>query len=411
MNLGRIGAITAGCLLILCSCARLPDASRSQGPADADISPPLLTAPQRAYVEQLRQRGGLRLATVAYTGGYEADHDGSVAGFHYELGRELADFMGVEAVFSVVDFDQFFSTSESDDSVAGATPDIFDSVDVLAYDLTILPPRERLMRMIPLMPTRVLTVSLRGNEVHYLAELQGKRVALFRGTSHEYMLQRMSRRLGIPIELISLPFGADRIDLLEKGEADLTVGDSSGILRLMSEKEGINASLALGEVQMFGWGVERDNAVLAEIVAAWFEYAFRSGTADRLWRETYGMSLEDYSALIGYPPREELLLSPAEEEYLRNLREAGGLRVAIDREQSIYEPRSDGTAGGLHYALLLEVAELLDLSLTLEPLAFERFFTAQNGDLERMKEDPGYSYTPELLERDHLYVATMSPLE
>ena len=104
------------------------------------------------------------------------------------------------------------------------------------------------------------------------------------------------------------------------------------------------------------------------------------------------------------------MLTGEEEEYVRTLRERGGLKVAISNEPSIYEVLADGSVVGIHYSMVLHLAWLLELPVELVPVYFNRFFSLNGEVPERVKTDPGYSYTPDLLREVDFYAGAFSSL-
>jgi membrane-bound lytic murein transglycosylase MltF len=106
----------------------------------------------------------------------------------------------------------------------------------------------------------------------------------------------------------------------------------------------------------------------------------------------------------------ELLLTDREQEYVHSLGERGGLKVAISNEPSIYEVLADGSVAGIHYHMVLHLAGLLDLPVEFVPVYFNRFFSLNGGFPERVKTDPDYSYTPDLLREVDFYAGALSPL-
>jgi polar amino acid transport system substrate-binding protein len=60
--------------------------------------------------------------------------------------------------------------------------------------------------------------------------------------------------------------------------------------------------------------------------------------------------------------------------------------------------------------MVLHLAVLLDLPVEVVPVYFNRFFSLNGEVPERIKSDPGYSYTPDLLREVEFYAGAFSPL-
>ena len=110
------------------------------------------------------------------------------------------------------------------------------------------------------------------------------------------------------------------------------------------------------------------------------------------------------------PPVQRLELSPAEADYVESLRKRGSLRVAINNEQTVYQEYEDGRIDGLHYQLVLELCELLDLEVEFFPVLVPQFFSLEGSFPEQVKSDPDFNYTPDLLQRVDFYAGTFTSL-
>jgi ABC-type amino acid transport substrate-binding protein len=106
-----------------------------------------------------------------------------------------------------------------------------------------------------------------------------------------------------------------------------------------------------------------------------------------------------------------LNLTLAERARLEELRDRGGLSVAINEEQSIYEIDESGELIGVHYELVRSVARLLGVSVSLTPVQFSRFFERDGEVPPEVQTDPDFSYVPDLLREVDLYAVAMTPLE
>lgn len=106
----------------------------------------------------------------------------------------------------------------------------------------------------------------------------------------------------------------------------------------------------------------------------------------------------------------ELVLNEEELEFVRGLRERGGLRIAISNEDTIYEEQPDGTIRGLHYMMTEHLARLLDLPAAYTPVYFAQFFESRGALPDKILTDPDFHYTPDLLLDHDFYAGTLTPL-
>jgi ABC-type amino acid transport substrate-binding protein len=413
--------LSAGLIVLFATLPLSCDGSAgSAGIPDAGLE---FTTAELQRIEALQENGVLRAATSRWPGVYEI-RDGEVTGYHALLVSEVARRLGLDVEFVPVAFEEFFTVNgvaysgdgarspapagdASTDSAEGS-PDIFRRADLIVYDLTILPWREQLMRFIPVVPTRMVVLTPGDKPIRQLGDMSGKTAAVWGSTSHQGYLERLNDYFDLAVNIMPVDSSVDTLSLVDRGEADFSVRDSNSALLSLGNHTDITVPMALGPVVTNGWAVSLRDGALASAISKIVEELIADGTADRLFRRTYGMDLAGYSTIIGNDPAGGLVLSAEELDHLTSLRDAGGLSVAIDQEQVVYEPRSQGGASGLHYNLLLAVADLLDIPLKLEPVNFPQFFEKDGAVDQRLMTDPQFSYTPDLLVRNQLYVATMS---
>ncbi|MBN2048950.1 MAG: transporter substrate-binding domain-containing protein [Spirochaetales bacterium] len=370
-----------------------------------------------AYLQKVKERGGLKAATVAYPGFYEISDGQPVRGFDFRLLKAMEEVLDIPVETLVLEeFNDFFTRQgmipegiKTDTSLA-YVPDILEKVDIIAFELAEIPWRERLMSIIPLMPTRILVVTPRDHEIKTLGDLQKKRVLVYENTSHQEILEQTARRLGLDISIIPIPLGNDWHPYLDQNLADCMIGESQAVLKELPKDARFNASLALTKFLMNGWAIRKDNPILSSILEKFFSYAGEKGLLDEAMEDGYGISMSRYYNLINYREDIILRLSPEEEALLNGLRARGGLRAAIDGEQTVYEVSEEGIKTGLHYNLALAVAQTLEVPLRLRQVSFNEFFAKDGVVPDRIKTDPEYSYVPDLLLDVDLYIGTLSPL-
>lgn len=405
------------CFGVFSSCSRDTVADPVDTVKPVIPAAPSLNDAETAYLMNLRDRGGLKVATMGYIGSYEVGDDGCVRGLTCRLLQALGETFDIPVHVQLVEnFDRFFTyrgeipPDVKTDPAVSYTPDILRQVDLVAFELTETAWRSKLMTIVPFIPTRVLVVNRRGEEVRSLGGLQGKKITVAENTSHEVIVEEMKQRLGLDFRIVPIPFDVNNRQYLKEGLSDCAVDESQAIIRHLAGEDELNISLALTGVEMNGWAVSKENDVLASILEKFFTYAEESGILDTAFREGYGISLERYYSLINY--REDLLLefNTDEEAFLEDLRKAGGLTAAIDTEQSVYEIDESGIKGGLHYNLALSVAQALQVPIRFRDVTFHEFFMKDGEVPERVKNDPEFSYTPDLLKDVDVYIGTISPL-
>ncbi|HOX31375.1 MAG TPA: transporter substrate-binding domain-containing protein [Spirochaetales bacterium] len=427
-SIGSLLALAAS-LLLSCSEGRgaAPGEARAPrgeaGPArEAPLAEP--SAAARKLAARLAAGGGLRAATTATRSIYEPPDPGEpgkgFGGFHARLAADFASWLGVGFRIEVLPFDRFFSVGGKvygeglPPPPAGSRSDVFEGYDLIVHSLAPLPWREPLMRVLPFLPNRILTITRAGEELASLRDLAGKTAVVSARSSYESSLRAIRERLGLGFAIVALP--DDRLDAyaeVQEGRADLTLRDADTAAYLAPAYPGLSIGLPVSDLQLTGWAVAPEDG---ELEAAFREYlaaAKASGSYARLWLECFGMKLEDYYSLLRY--REAAALAPTgpQRARLERIRRAGGLRVAIQAELSVYEPPAGDSGGeprGLHYLLVKRLERDLGIPVILRPVSFEEFLSLGGSVPERAKTDPSYSYAPDLLEEVELYVGSLSPL-
>ena len=104
-------------------------------------------------------------------------------------------------------------------------------------------------------------------------------------------------------------------------------------------------------------------------------------------------------------------LSPSAVSRLEEIQAAGVLRVAISNEQSIYEELGDGRVVGVHYGLVLSIADMIGVSAEFTPVEFRRFFLLDGAVPDELATSSSFFYVPDLLQTVDFYAVAMSPLE
>lgn len=375
-----------------------------------------LNETEQQYLEELRESGGFRVATMLYPGAYEIDNSGNESGMHCYLIRKFGEVFNLSINTEFVEFDDFFARNGSvpenvkNDPSVSYTPDIFGRADVIAFDLTAVDWRNRLMRIIPLYPYRVVVVNRRGEEVSHIGQLQKKRFVVYDNTAHEVFLQSVSDKLQLDLQMTLVPFPVDRLQMLIDKKSDYAIGDSQALQHFISDYPELNISFPLTEIEMNGWAVAKDNAVLEQIVEKFFRYAEESEILNEAVQEGMGISLNRYYKLVNADTPATPEFTEQEQQYLDKLKAGGGLTAAIFDGGSVYKEKDDGTFGGLHYYLALSIAHMLDIPIRFTPVGFNEFFEKEGVVPEQLKTDPGYSYTPDLLQDHHVYIGNISPL-
>lgn len=99
-----------------------------------------------------------------------------------------------------------------------------------------------------------------------------------------------------------------------------------------------------------------------------------------------------------------------EVQFIQALHKKGSISVASEISYSVYEPQADGTIRGFHYHVLEEFSRLVDIRVNVLTVHWNDYFFKKGESIERVKTDPNYTYTPELLDKVDLYVEGITAL-
>jgi membrane-bound lytic murein transglycosylase MltF len=98
-----------------------------------------------------------------------------------------------------------------------------------------------------------------------------------------------------------------------------------------------------------------------------------------------------------------LILTEAEAEYVNSLQNKGKITVAMRRQSKIYEPQENGIINGFVYKLVKHLSELLKVSLEIKTVKFGQYFQKNGTFPSRIKTDPDFTYTPDLINKVDFY--------
>ena len=96
--------------------------------------------------------------------------------------------------------------------------------------------------------------------------------------------------------------------------------------------------------------------------------------------------------------------------FIQALHKKGRIPAASEISCSVYLPQPDGSIRGFHYHVPDEFTKLLDIQVNIVTVNWNDYLYKSGERVERVKTDPNYTYTPELLEKVDLYVEGITTL-
>ena len=376
------------------------------------------TGDEEAYLRELKKKGVLKIAVEKSGTVYEPQEDGSIKGFHYKLAKSFADYMGVNLETKVVPFKDFFTINgEIPEDVQTNpnriyTPDLIKEVDILIDNTTILPWREKLLRFVEVLPNKMMLVTRKGEEIRDLKELKGKVIVTAFESSYYTRFRQIEEEIGTEFKYVFVDNTSLMFQALEENKGDVSARDASRVIFEFRKYKNLSVSMPISEVQHLGWGVRKENKVLASILDKYLQYARSTGFFNKCWMEDYDITLTEYLRIMDYniASKKEIDFTKEEEAYLRELKKKGVIKIATRKTPAIYEPQKDGSVRGFHYNLLKSFADNVGVELEVKIVEFKDYFSINGETPENVFIDPTYSYTPDLIREVDLYMDSLTVL-
>lgn len=180
-------------------------------------------------------------------------------------------------------------------------PDIFKKVELVADNITILEWRKKLFTMIHTYSTKVMAVTRLGEELKEMKELNGKTIAVMRGSSYETLLKKIQKKQKLQFRIVYTISSEKGLEKLSQGKYDVVLVDSDYFITFLkiSKKKNLNSRLIISDTQYLSWLVAKDNPTLAGILRKFFDYMNRSGKMADLFMESHEFSFSKYKEMIG----------------------------------------------------------------------------------------------------------------
>lgn len=268
----------------------------------------LLTAEERAYLDKLRAKGSLTIATTRSEDSYMPAPDGSIKGFDYHMARDLAATLGLSLELVVqTEVSQYFTRNGvfdkavTTDASISYVPDLFKKVDLYAAPFAMNAWRQRLTLMIPVHPYSSVFLGRNGDKIKTYKDMDGKRFALLQGGFQESIMTDLMAKEGFKVQMVYHDPKTDSLAYIISGKADFTL---DGALFLASGMKIIKeGKLTVSPVKIGGgtvaWAVAPDNVLLASIIKKYLASSQSDGTFGRIFKQEKGIDFNFYLELIG----------------------------------------------------------------------------------------------------------------
>lgn len=264
------------------------------------------SAHEYEYIDQLREKGGLKVAIDPGPGIYMTNSDGSIDGFHYRLLRAFSDLIDVPLIIKEVSVGDFFLKDgalpegyRSDPDVA-YTPDVLADSDLLVSSITINSWRQKLMIIVPVFPVKLLLITRKGEEIQHITDLSLKTIATREAYSYTDVFQQLDAEFELQLNYVYAENSDSMFQAVEQGIAFATANDSDAAIVSIREYETLNISQPLTDIEFAGWGVGKDAKLMASIIEKYIEHAKNEGSFNNIWRAEHGIDFNDYLRILEY---------------------------------------------------------------------------------------------------------------
>lgn len=259
------------------------------------------------FIKQLNSKGVLRVAQTVNWDTYFPQNNGTIKGFHYNFVKEFATLLGVKLkVTSFEEWDTFFIRKGKElekvknDPNYSYSPELFDTNDIFAVGITVLPWREKMFEIVKLIPTKQMLILKKESEIKSIEDLNGKSIAVVKGTSMETNLLKLKNEKKINLNIIYCEKLEDCEKYVSQQKSDATVHDSDNAFISIKNYKDLTVAFPISNMEVMGWGVEKGNYNLKSILEKYFKFAKESGIMDKYWRESYGISFSEYVNVVDY---------------------------------------------------------------------------------------------------------------
>ncbi|MGL1891474.1 MAG: transporter substrate-binding domain-containing protein [Spirochaetaceae bacterium] len=264
-----------------------------------------LTASETLWLDEKRKTGKLTIATVNSKETYMVKEDGTVIGFDYNLINNLTQILGLQLDINLQEDitgffakDGIFDIDVTTDPSIIYTPDLLNEVDIYVGPFSIVPWREKLMTMVPMMPMGQVLAGRVGEEIFDITELDGKRLAVLAGSYQETLILGLMDEKDFTVEFSYMDSTDDPLEFVKAGKADYLLDGAVYVAKGMNSLEEIVVSPVKIDLVTIGWAVRKDNWRLVTILEKYINKSLGNGSFGRLWKENNGVDFEYYLNLI-----------------------------------------------------------------------------------------------------------------
>lgn len=118
-----------------------------------------------------------------------------------------------------------------------------------------------------------------------------------------------------------------------------------------------------------------------------------------------------FTAAIPILNEKSIKFTEEEEKFIKELNKRGELKIGSTYQENTYFVDKNGNISGFHYKMAKEFAKMTGVKLNIKIIEdWSSYFSKKGENIEKVKTDSAYSYTPDLFGEVELYVAGITAL-
>lgn len=308
--------------------------------------------PEPSYMEKILERGSLNISTFYNTTDYYI-YQGITRGFHYDLARDFADYLGVKL--------QIIEINNNIDTAIQRLQD--GKYDLLAVSLTQTPERREKLRFSdPFFHTgEVLVQSLNKTPIKHMSELDGKEIFITKSaSSYKKVLQEIQDSLNIHIYITEIDEYSteDLMHQVENGKINYTIIDENVAQASGFSMKNIDYSLKLKDNISISWATNPTADLLTSEINNWLSLIRKNGKLNYLYKRYFNNHKSVPHHTSKYALLKQGKISPFDDLLKKESQRLGWdwrLLAALVFAESQFDPEAESAMGA--YGLMQIIPE------------------------------------------------------
>lgn len=316
---------------------------------------PEFVFPASSPVVEIMQKGFLDISTFYSTTDYYI-YKGITRGFHYDLARDFAAYLGVKLRIIEVNND----LDSAINRLRGR------KYDLIAVSMTETPERKEKIKFAqPLFKTgEVLVQNKKNPPVRELSELDGKTIFIKKDAPYKKLLRNIQDSLHIRFKISEIAHYSteDILHLVETGEIQYTITDKNIVQALSGSMPHLDYSFTLREGISVSWATNPTSGDLTNEINNWLNQYRQKGKLNILYNRYFNNRSSQNLSHLKYALVKKGDISPFDPQ----LKKAGQalhwdwkLLAALVYNESKFDPEAESHVGA--YGLMQVIPETANM--------------------------------------------------